>query len=405
MRSTLEQAQQWAPELTELRHRLHRHPELGLHLPETQCAVLEALAGLPLEVSTGHDTTSVTAVLRGGASGEGERPVVLLRGDMDALPVVERADVPYRSQVDGAMHACGHDLHTAMLVGAAHILSGRRETLSGDVVFMFQPGEEGHDGAAVMLREGVLDAAGRRADAAYALHVVSAGQPLGRLFSRPGPMLSAADRVAVTVLGRGGHGSMPHLVADPVPACAEMVTAVGTMLSRGVDAFEPAVVTIGLLQAGTAANVIPDSARFEASIRTYSDAVRDDLLARLRRLVTGIAEAHGLTVEVSQDQHYPVTVNSADEVEHAHAVATDLFGDDGWEWAERPLAASEDFSRVLREVPGCFVGLGATPAGVDADTAPVNHSPYAVFDDAVIPRGAALYAELAERRLGAHPRT
>ncbi|WP_414672564.1 M20 metallopeptidase family protein, partial [Lapillicoccus sp.] len=213
-------------DLRDLRRALHRHPEIGLDLPRTQERVLTALDGLTLQTTLGRRTTSVTGVLRGGgAPADRPRPVVLLRADMDALPVQELAEVEYRSQVDGAMHGCGHDLHTAMLVGAARLLEAHRDELPGDVVLMFQPGEEGWAGAKVMIDEGVLDAAGRRADAAYGMHVFSTMAPHGTFVTKSGPMLAASDGFAVTVKGSGGHGSAPHAALDPVPAAAEMVTA------------------------------------------------------------------------------------------------------------------------------------------------------------------------------------
>lgn len=292
--SILDDARTMAADLTVLREALHREPELGLHLPRTQDKVLAALDGLPLEISTGTDTTSVTAVLRGGGSGRasagaagaagaGVAPVVLLRGDMDGLPVQEATGLPFSSQVDGAMHACGHDLHTTMLVGAARLLSAQRDRLPGDVVFMFQPGEEGWDGASVMIREGILDAAGRRADAAYALHVFAGLAPGGHILTRPGTYLSASDELHVTITGAGGHGSTPHLGRDPVPAVAEMVTALQTMVTRRFSIFDPVVVTVGLLQAGTKANVIPDTATFQATVRTFSNAARDTMMIEAER--------------------------------------------------------------------------------------------------------------------------
>ena len=268
-----------AADLTDLRHRLHAEPEIGLSLPRTQEKVLAALDGLPLEVTTGTTTTSVTAVLRGGAqqngnAAGGDRPVVLLRGDMDALPVAEEVDVPFRSTVPGVMHACGHDLHTAMLAGAARVLAGRREQLAGDVVFMFQPGEEGFDGARYMLEEGILDAAGARPAAAYALHVMSNLTPRGTVASRPGPLMAASDGVFVTVRGRGGHGSTPHLSRDPIAAACEMVSALQVAMSRSIDTFAPHVLTIGSFHAGTKRNIIPETATFEATVRTFDRSVR-----------------------------------------------------------------------------------------------------------------------------------
>ena len=207
-----------AGELTKLRHAIHAEPEVGLHLPMTQRKILDALEGLPLEITLGTALSSVTAVLRGGG---GAGPAVLLRADMDALPVAERTGLDYASTIDGTMHACGHDLHSAMLVGAARLLSACQADLPGSVVFMFQPGEEGHGGAAYMIEEGVLDAAGERADAAYALHVASAELPFGVFSSREGPMMAAAEALDITVTGRGGHGSQPHHAADPIPVACD----------------------------------------------------------------------------------------------------------------------------------------------------------------------------------------
>ncbi|HEX9225709.1 MAG TPA: amidohydrolase, partial [Arthrobacter sp.] len=229
-------------QITRLRHELHQEPEIGLALPRTQEKVLKALDGLPYEISLGETTTSVTAVLRGGAPHtSADKPVVLLRADMDGLPVQERTGVGFSSRVDGAMHACGHDLHTSMLAGAATLLAERREQLAGDVVLMFQPGEEGYDGAGHMIREGVLDAAGRRADAAYGMHVFSSLEPYGQFATKPGVMLSASDGLFITVLGAGGHGSAPHAAKDPVTAAAEMVTALQVMITRQFNMFDPVV--------------------------------------------------------------------------------------------------------------------------------------------------------------------
>ncbi len=389
-------------EIADLRHRLHEQPEVGLDLPRTQETVLEAIDGLGLEITTGGTTTSVTAVLRGRGEGraDGTRPVVLLRGDMDALPVHEEVDVPFRSKVDGAMHACGHDLHTAMLAGAARVLAGRAEHLRGDVVLMFQPGEEGFDGAGHMLAEGVLDAAGRRADAAYALHVMSALAPKGAVLGRGGPMMAASDGLRVVVRGRGGHGSSPHLSLDPVPAACEMVLALQTRMSRAVDAFSPAVLTVGRFSAGTKRNIIPDTAEFEATVRTFDPGVRSTIERIAQEVCEGVARAHGVEVDVAYLQEYPVTVNDATEVDFAFDVATAL-REGSTVRMPQPITGSEDFSRVIAEVPGAMLFLGAHVEGRSWETAPTNHSPLAAFDDAVLPQGTALYAGLAASRLEA----
>jgi amidohydrolase len=385
-------------EIAELRHAIHREPEIGLDLPRTQAKVLAALDGLPLEISTGRGLSSVTAVLRGGLPG----PVVLLRGDMDALPVSEETHLPYASAVPGAMHACGHDLHTAMLAGAARLLSARQADLPGTVIFMFQPGEEGYAGARHMISEGVLEAAGERPVAAYALHVTSNRLPCGTFSTRPGPMLAAADQITVTVHGRGGHASTPHRAADPIPAACEMVIGLQTLVTRNFDVFDPVVITVGSFHAGTADNVIPDSARFWATARSFSHESRSALAELVPRLIGDIARAHGLTAEAEYAAEYPVTVNDGGEAAFAGETIAGVFGAGRAEVAQFPLTGAEDFSFVLERVPGAFVMLGACPPGQDPETAPTNHSAVAVFDDAALADGTALYAELALRRLGGH---
>ncbi|WP_063780845.1 M20 metallopeptidase family protein [Nonomuraea sp. SBT364] len=393
--SFIESAQDMRAELVRLRHSLHTTPELGLTLPRTQEKVLAALEGLPLEITLGTGLSSVTAVLRGGRPG----PAVLLRGDMDALPVTERNDLPYKSQIAGQMHACGHDLHTTMLAGAAHLLSARREELTGDVIFMFQPGEEGHEGARHMIEEGVLDAAGERAVAAYGMHVVSSMLPRGLFASRPGPIMAAADVFRVTVKGRGGHGSSPHRALDPIQAGCEMVSAIQSMVTRTFDVFDPVVVTVGSFHGGSTDNVIPDEAVFQATVRTFSQENRTLVKRRLVEVVEGVAAAHALGVEAGFGMGYPVTVNDPAEAGFAGRTAGELLGPGRYLVAPQPVMGSEDFSYVLERVPGAFVFLGACPDGLDPATAPYNHSPEAMFDDAVLPDGAALYASLAHARL------
>jgi hippurate hydrolase len=390
-----EQAAAIGAELIDLRRSIHAEPEVGLDLPATQRKVVEALRGLPVEVTLGQQLSSVTAVLRGGKPG----PAVLLRADMDALPLTERSGVPYASRIPGAMHACGHDLHTAMLVGAARLLSARRDELAGTIVLMFQPGEEAEGGAQVMIEEGVLDAAGSRPVAAYALHVASALLPLGVVASRAGALMAAADTLDITVHGRGGHGSQPHHAADPVPAACEIVLALQAMVTRKFDVFDPVVVTVGTFHAGTADNVIPDEAQFRATVRSFSPAARAAVQEAAPRLARDIATAHGLTATAQYMDGYPVTVNDAAEFANAAQAIVDVLGDGRFVPLPNAIPGSEDFSYVLDQVPGAFLMLGATPPDADAATAPFNHSSAAVFDDAVLPDGAALYAGLALRRL------
>ncbi len=384
-------------DLAGLRHSIHAEPEIGLDLPRTQGKVLAALEGLPLEVSTGHGLSSVTAVLRGGRPGK----TVLLRGDMDALPVTERTGLPYASQIPGAMHACGHDLHTTMLAGAARLLSARQAELAGNVIFMFQPGEEGNGGARIMIDEGVLDAAGQRPAAAFALHVASSLLPLGLVASRPGTAMAAADTLHVTVRGRGGHGSQPHLADDPIPVACEIVTALQTMVTRRFDVFDPVVLTVGSFHAGTTDNVIPDDAAFVATVRSFSPAARDRIRDAALRLVGQLAAAHGLEADADFVDGYPVTVNDQSAFEFAGRATRELLGEAKFFAAPFPLTGSEDFSYVLEQVPGAFLMIGACPEDTDPGTAAYNHSPEAVFDDAILTDGTALYAELALRTLEA----
>jgi hippurate hydrolase len=389
----LAEAQEIQDELVTLRRRFHQEPEIGLDLPKTQAKILAALDGLGLEVTTGKSLTSVTAVLRGAKSDK----TVLLRADMDALPVTELADLPYKSQIDGAMHACGHDLHVSMLIGAAKLLVKNKSQLN-DVVFMFQPGEEGFDGAGHMIKEGVLTASGRKADSTYGIHVSSSSTPTGAFTTKGGTMMASADEIHVTVLGMGGHGSQPHTAKDPIPVAAEMVSALQLMITRSFDAFDPVVITVGQFHAGTKANIIPDTAEFQATIRTFSPENRVRIKTEAVRLCTSIAEGYGLKADVKVVEQYPVTVNNDSHAQFVGKVAAELFGKDAYMDMPHPIAGAEDYSRVLEAVPGSYMFLGAS---VDEDfmNSEVNHSPRAMFDDSVLYRGTAMLSELAVRSL------
>ena len=380
------------PELVDLRRRLHRIPEVGFDLPQTQAVVLAELADLGLEITTGADLSSVTAVLRGAGDG----PSVLLRGDMDALAIVEETGLEYASS-NGAMHACGHDLHVAGLVGAARLLAARRESIAGSVVFMFQPGEEAGGGAPLMIRDGVLEASGARVEAAYGIHV-GPGE-CGTFQLKPGTIMAGANVLKVSVHGRGGHGSRPHQAVDPVPAVAEIVLALQSWVTRRVDVFDPVVLSVTKLFASEVVNVIPEQAGLAATLRTLSEASIAQAKAELPPLIERIAAAHGCTADVEVIIGYPVTVNTAPETAAATAVLREEFGDERVEELAVPWMASEDFSFVLREVPGTFLFLCATPPHVDPDDIPMNHSPHAVFDDAVLGDQAAALAALALRHV------
>jgi amidohydrolase len=383
----LDEARELLPETIALRRRLHRRPELGLHLPETQAAVLETIADLPLEVETGDECSWVVATLDSGRPG----PTMLLRGDMDALPMPEDTGLDYSSEIDGVMHACGHDAHVAMLASAARVLTDRRDELTGTVVFMFQPGEEGHHGARVMLDEGLLE--GRNVTRAFAIHQSPVG-PSGFVGTRPGPLLASADEFVLTVRGKGGHASMPHHAVDPIPIACEMVGAFQTMVTRKVDAFQPAVVTVAKIRAGTTTNVIPETAVMTGTVRTVSERTRELVFAELDRIATHIAAAHGATAEFTLEPGYPVTVNDTDAAAWVLDVAGRLVGDLAIEMPT-PVMGAEDWSYVLQQVPGAMAFLGTCPPGVPlAEVAP-NHSNRMIIDEDAMAVGTALYAAIA----------
>lgn len=384
-------------ELVALRRTLHADPEIGLLLPRTQAAVLDALADLPLEITTGTTLSSITAVLRGGRPG----PAVLLRGDMDALPVVERTGLAFAAS-NGAMHACGHDLHVAGLVGAAQLLAAHRDELPGSVVFMFQPGEEGLGGARHMIDEGVLDAAGERVIAAYGVHVMPG--PRGTFETKPGPLMASGNRLFVTVHGVGGHGSQAWSAVDPVSVLMEIGTALEVMITRRFSVTDPVVLSVTQLAASDAVNVIPSSAKLGATIRTLSAENVPLVGAYATRVAEHIAAAHGCTAEVVFEPYYPPTINDADEARFTLDTLADVFGAARVSELDFPMMASEDFSFVLREVPGCFVFLLSTPPDADPDQVEFNHSARVLFDDAVLADQAAALASLAWDRLAASAR-
>ena len=385
-----------APELIRLRRDVHAEPEAGLDVPRTQEKVLTALAELPLELTLGKRLTSITGVLRGRRPG----PTILLRADMDALPLQEVTGLDYASRFPGLMHACGHDMHTAMLVGAARLLCARRDQLTGNVIFMFQPGEEHDAGARLMIEEGLLDAAGDRPVAAYALPVLSSYMPAGQFGTRAGVLTANGDEVHVRVIGAGGHGAVPSLAKDPIVAASAMVTAIQVYLSRSMSHLEPVVVSICNFHAGTAVNIIPDEARLDGTIRSLSPESRDKVLDGIRQVLDGVAATYGVRAEISFTNGYPATVNDPREANVAAATVHDMFGVDRLIVIPAPAMAAEDFAFVLAEVPGAYVYLGACPDGLDVSTAAFIHTPEAVFNDRVLPDGAAFLAAVALRRSG-----
>jgi hippurate hydrolase len=391
--SLLDEARGLLDDVIGLRRRIHRHPEIGLTLPRTQQAVLEALDGLGLEIRTGQKTTSVVATLEGGRPGR----TMLLRADMDALPLKEDTGLPFASEVDGAMHACGHDAHVAMLVGAARILASRRATLPGRVVFMFQPGEEGYHGARVMIEEGLLDGE-RKPDAAFGLHA-GARLPAGVIGTRAGALLASGDTFQILVRGDGGHASAPHDCLDPIPIACEIVQAFQTLVTRRVNAFDPAVVTVAKIEAGTTRNIIPETASLLGTIRTVSEKTRTSVLDGVTRVAEGVAAAHGARAEVTLIRGYPVTVNDDGFAARVVRVATGLLGPERVQTMATPIMGSEDFSYVLRRVTGAFAFLGTRPA---EGPAPPNHSNRMLVNENALPAGVAMHVAVALDFLNGH---
>jgi hippurate hydrolase len=388
--SLLDEARRSAPEAVALRRAVHRDPERGLGLPKTQRLVLGALDGLDLEIRTGHGLSSVTAVLTGAADG----PTILLRADMDALPVTEETGLPFASRTPGLMHACGHDAHTAMLVGAARLLAERREGIAGRVVFMFQPGEEGHQGARHMIDEGVLEASGRRADAAFALHV-HPNLPAGVLRLRPGPQLAASDRFRVLVRGRGGHASAPHTTCDPVPVACEIVLALQTMVTRSLSVDDKAVLSVTRLTAGTVTGIIPDTAELGGTLRTLSESTRKRLHEGITRVAEGVAAAHGAEAEAAVEPDYPATFNDPGFTDFVLRTTAGTLGTESVDVLTATQMASEDFSYVLGAVPGALAFLGVCPPGLAPDEAPPLHSPRMDMDENAIASGIACHSAVA----------
>jgi len=403
IRSLLPAAEALLPQTVAIRRRLHRRPEIGLNLPGTQAAIVEELEKLGLTAQLGQATTSVVAVIEGTGPGIGPGtspgPAVLLRADMDALALSEETELDFSSENAGVMHACAHDAHIAMLLGAARLLVERRASFAGRVLLMFQPGEEGLFGARVMLDEGLLDAAGMpRPTGAFAIHMFTM-YASSTISVRPGPIMAAADTLRIIIRGRGGHASQPSSALDPVTIAAELVVALQTMVTRQVSVFDPAVITVAHLTAGTTDNIIPESAFIEGTIRTLSDRTRRLVHEAIPRLAHGIAGAHGATAEVEVIQGYPVTTNDPDFAELARATAVELLGANRVPALDEPIMTAEDFSYVLQQVPGAMAFVGGRPPAQDPASAPTNHSNRVIFDEQAMAIGAATYAAVALRSL------
>jgi hippurate hydrolase len=388
-------AREILPDLLPIRRAIHRRPEIGLHLPETQQRIADELRRLGLEPLLGKGLSSVTATIGEGRPGR----TVILRADMDALPLTEETGLDFASEIDGRMHACGHDTHVAMLLGAARLLVERfradPESLPGPVRLMFQPGEEGYFGAKVMLDEGFLDDLAPEHARGFAIHI-SAQFPSGEIHSRPGALLASADKFSITVRGSGGHASAPHNARDPIPTAAEIVTALQVAVTRSIDVFDPAVLTIGQIVAGTTHNIIPETAYLAGTFRCVSDARRAAMPGLIRRVVEGIAAAHGVEAEIEFEPQYPVTVNDAGVFERVAEIARSVLGASDVRTMPAPMMAAEDWSYVLQRIPGVMVNLGARPRDRKLAGFPQNHSNLVIFDEDAMAAGIALYAAVAQ---------
>jgi amidohydrolase len=383
-----------------LRRTLHRHPEIGLHNPITADALLEALDGIDLAITRHQQTSGISALFTGSQPG----PTILLRADTDGLPMPEDTGLDFASASENRMHACGHDTHVAMLVGAAKLLSNHRDDIAGRVLFMFQPGEEGYGGADYMLGEGLLDvpplADGTPSPvtAAFALHTI-AGLPTGYVTSRGGSLMASSDELEIRVTGKGGHASDPSKTIDPIPIACEIVQALQMMVTRRLDVFDPGVITVAKITAGTTTNVIPELAVIEGTMRAVSEATRQRIHDGVRRVAEGICAAHDADVEVIIRTIYPVTVNNTDFTNFALGIADELVGADHAIRAPHPVMGAEDFSFVLQRLPGAMMFLGATPPDIPLATAAPNHSNRVYFDEDCMRTGIAMHAGVVLRHL------
>ncbi|MGY1446158.1 M20 aminoacylase family protein [Pseudomonas chlororaphis] len=371
-----------ASDLRTVRQDIHAHPELGFEENRTAALVARSLEEWGYQVHSGIGKTGVVAVLRNGSS-----PRRLgLRADMDALPIIENTGVAYSSRHSGCMHACGHDGHTAMLLGAARYLAATRQ-FDGTLTLIFQPAEEGQGGAEAMLADGLLERF--PCDALFGMHNMP-GLPAGHLGFRQGPMMASQDLLTVTLEGVGGHGSMPHLTVDPLVAAASVVMALQTVVARNIDAQEAAVVTVGALQAGEAANVIPQQALLRLSLRALNAPVREQMLERVKAIIHTQAQSFGCSASIEHRPAYPVLVNSPEQTEFARQVGVALLGEQAVDGNTRKLMGSEDFAWMLQRCPGSYLFIG------NGLSRPMVHNPGYDFNDDILLTGAAYWAALAE---------
>jgi len=370
-------------EMIALRHRIHAHPELGFEEYATSRQVAECLVRWGYEVSTGVGKTGVVATLK---NGEGRS--IGLRADMDALPIQEATGLPYASQIDGVMHACGHDGHTAILLTAARYLAQTR-AFNGTLQLIFQPAEEGLGGARKMLEEGLLERF--PCDAVFAMHNVP-GYPVGHMGFYSGPFMASADTVNIRIIGKGGHGAVPHKAVDPVVVCASIVIALQSIVSRNVSPQDMAIITVGSIHAGSASNVIPSSADMSLSVRALTPEVRRLLEVRINELVNAQAASFGAQAQIDYQHCHPVLINDPESTAIAREVARDWLGDERLINDLRPFTASEDFAFILEKCPGSYLVIG----NGEGDNGCLLHNPGYDFNDACLPIGASYWVKLVE---------
>ena len=372
-------------EITAWRRDIHAHPELLYDVHRTAATVADKLKSFGCdEVVTGIGLTGVVGVIRGGKGGQGGR-VIGLRADMDALPIEEANDVPYKSTVPGKMHACGHDGHTAMLLGAARYLAETRN-FAGTAVVIFQPAEEGGAGGKAMVQDGLMDRF--RIEEVYGMHNYP-GLPVGQFALRPGPLMAAADRLTIEIEGRGGHAARPHFSVDTVLVGAQIINQIQSIVSRNVDPLHAAVISICMFQAGSTDNVIPQTALLRGTARSLTPEVRDLLEKRLHEVVTGTAQLHGATAKLTYKRDYPVTRNHARQAEFAASVASQVVGTERVDNDVAPVMGAEDFSFMLEARPGAFIFVG------NGNSAGLHHPAYD-FNDEIIPIGTSYWVKLVE---------
>ena len=371
-------------EVVATRRDLHAHPELGFEEERTAAMVAARLRELGFDVHTGIGKTGVVGVLRGSQPGK----TIMLRADMDGLPLDEENDVPYRSQTPVHMHACGHDGHVAMLLGAARVVAGRRDEVAGTVCFLFQPAEEGRGGAKAMIEDGVLERFG--IERAYGLHL-SSSHPVGHVGFREGLFYASSDSIEITIEGKGGHGAAPHLSIDPVYVASQFVVAVQQIVSRNIDPIEPAVVTIGAINGGTTHNVIPSRVRLLGTVRAFDAGVREKMAERIERVLRGVCESAGATYAYEYLWRYPVTSNDVEQTRYARALAERVIGAE--RVAEVPkLMGAEDFSFFAERVPACFFTIGSNGG---ADSAWPHHHARFDIDESALEAGVRMMTALA----------